>query len=187
MDGSPLSKLSPELRNHIWEYAVTMQHPVKVAACSDPDLYYCTRFEDPAITAACKQTRSESLLMYYAKNKFEMDIAHEGTWLLNPDCFDQPADAWEWLDTINRAKHDAVSYLKINICGIPYWFAVDLDNEENGWVLMMGKIKECGYDESRVELAAFHALAELPVSDERDREDVKKTEAEIEKLRGIIR
>ncbi|KAK4547558.1 hypothetical protein LTR36_000515 [Oleoguttula mirabilis] len=54
-----LRKLSPELRNMIYELVVDDDHEIDI-----------TSEQQPALTRACRETRTESLAMYYALNTF---------------------------------------------------------------------------------------------------------------------
>ena len=63
MDKSPFQKLSPELRNNIWQFAVTELHG-RVYISFDESV------QQPSITRTCNQIRGESLLMFYSENDF---------------------------------------------------------------------------------------------------------------------
>ena len=69
--------LSPELRNHIYE-AVFAQHSARSNALivASPSIDKgMTVASQPAIARACRQTRAESLSMFYATSYFEAYIA----------------------------------------------------------------------------------------------------------------
>ena len=70
--------------------------------------------------------------MYYSSISFYIDIADEGTWKCNPKGLDQPADVWEWLNTLGQEKHDAIASLTINSCMSPPGSKVRLEGETNG-------------------------------------------------------
>lgn len=75
---SPLfSKLPPELRNRIFELALTREDSIKVPAGRsklDPAAKEDTRKEmPPPITRACRLARSETLPMFFRLNNFTLD------------------------------------------------------------------------------------------------------------------
>ena len=78
MDISPLSELSRENRNQVYGHILgsrkrlTVSLPYVLKNSSPPEQ---SAFQ-PAITRTYKQLRSESLLMFYAVNKFEVVTPH---------------------------------------------------------------------------------------------------------------
>jgi len=126
--------------------------------------------------------------MYYANTKFEMDIADEITYFhSNISIYDQPADAWQWLDALSPDKHDAITALKFNLYVYRYTFNVDHEDEDGPWVLLLDKLKDCGYDEERVEFVR-HARMVDPDTPWRENEDaLARTEAQVDKLREMLR
>lgn len=61
MDKSILGRLSPELRNRIYELALFEQRPVSVSKNS---------WIEPALLRTCKQIREEAELLFYSTNDF---------------------------------------------------------------------------------------------------------------------
>lgn len=62
---SPLLRLPAELRNTIYDYALVTDTPLVISG-PEPS--------QPGITRACKQTRSESLRIFYTRNSFSCVI-----------------------------------------------------------------------------------------------------------------
>ena len=58
-DNLILRKLSPELRNAIYELVLLDEEPINIA-----------KERQPAITRVCRQVRQECIAMYYFHNKF---------------------------------------------------------------------------------------------------------------------
>lgn len=65
MDKSPLARLPAELRNNIYELALS-EHMVHIR---DP---YVRLWRPPALLHSPRQIRSESILIYYAANSFQI-------------------------------------------------------------------------------------------------------------------
>ena len=61
MDKSPLSRLSPELRNNIYERALFERRPVSISK---------NFWTEPALLRTCKQIREEAELLFYSMNNF---------------------------------------------------------------------------------------------------------------------
>lgn len=66
MDKSPLNKLSAELRNNIYEYAVTENEPLQVQSLSGS----ANTAYPAAILDVCQHMRLECEAMFYASNTF---------------------------------------------------------------------------------------------------------------------
>lgn len=104
MENSPFQKLSPELRNIIWDLAVTSERDTLFLAA-----------KPPPITRACKQIRSESWLMFYSSNVFTVEI----------DAF--RARRRDYNDSCNlKALNKWLRYLdhsiQASICGLMFTF-----------------------------------------------------------------
>ena len=63
-------------------------------------------------------------------------------WRLHPERLDQPADAWEWLDTLSQAKHDVIKSLTIHIWNLPHLFEVKLEDKNDREYRSGGDIEE---------------------------------------------
>ncbi|KAK5134781.1 hypothetical protein LTR08_006156 [Meristemomyces frigidus] len=61
MENSPLSRLSPELRNQIYHLALYERRPVAITP---------NRTMEPSLLKTCKQIRNEAELLFYAINHF---------------------------------------------------------------------------------------------------------------------
>ncbi|KAK5134782.1 hypothetical protein LTR08_006157 [Meristemomyces frigidus] len=155
MDASPFSKLSAELRNRIWEYAVSGDLPVMITTWRDPDSVSTTfrDYKEPALSATCKQIRSKTRLMYYSHNNFQVELGDHG-WirLIRPTDLQGPAHVKTWLDAMDPEVHAATRSLTISINVPPSLFRDEFDNEENRWILMVMRLKERGYKFPRVKL-----------------------------------
>ena len=66
---SPLFKLPPELRNNIYEFAVDQSD--KYGYCT---VTKQTGIPEPALLSTCKAIRKEAIGIFYATNKFKLDI-----------------------------------------------------------------------------------------------------------------
>lgn len=70
----PIFRLSPELRNHIYEPVLVSQHPFCLTTHGDPsdcgyDRYSVTA--EPPLVRTCRMIRQESLSIYYGCNTFQ--------------------------------------------------------------------------------------------------------------------
>lgn len=65
VEGSQLLQLPAELRNLIWRYAVVKSYPITVNSDG---------FRAPTLFAICKQTRNETVTLFFAKNVFQVII-----------------------------------------------------------------------------------------------------------------
>ncbi|KAH9839659.1 hypothetical protein Tdes44962_MAKER08002 [Teratosphaeria destructans] len=72
MEQSPLNRLSPELRNKIYELTFAAASPLDLSAC----LRGKGSFQHP-LAQVCSQSRSESLQLFYNSTDFELDNKHE--------------------------------------------------------------------------------------------------------------
>lgn len=77
MDASPLGALAAELRNMIWELAITHDGHVLVApqSCGNSTEYKAPSLRNKHVTAmisVCKQMRSECSALFYSLNTFEV-------------------------------------------------------------------------------------------------------------------
>lgn len=77
-EGSRLLSLPRELRDFIWELAVTEHQSVRIKLRRSPEAddndplpsaYQYSRIQ-PAITMTCRQVRAECLAMFFEKNSF---------------------------------------------------------------------------------------------------------------------
>ncbi|KAK4554392.1 hypothetical protein LTR86_008600 [Recurvomyces mirabilis] len=74
MDGSPLGRLPPELRNYIYELVLQVSKPIHVR-CTD--LNNTRGFgASIAFTTTCRAIRSESLGIFYAVNTFTLHTTY---------------------------------------------------------------------------------------------------------------
>jgi len=85
MDESPLGRLAPELRNRIYELALTQERPIIMLYTHDPRYGRGqVRQAKPstphllALPGTCKQARSEALQLLYACNAFKLRISSDG-------------------------------------------------------------------------------------------------------------
>lgn len=66
---SPLWKLPPELRNHIYRYTTVLDEPIDITAI---------REKQPALLSGCTEIREEAIKMFYHHNSFacRLRISH---------------------------------------------------------------------------------------------------------------
>lgn len=77
MDSSLLARLPPEIRNHIYEYALQARSPLTTNLMRNQETFRplptsFARKSSLALTKTSKQVRHESLRMFYALNGFEV-------------------------------------------------------------------------------------------------------------------
>ena len=86
MDNSPLCSLPPELRNYIYELALTQPSPIQVITISYPtESPLHLKADIPharALSQTCKQLRQETHQLLYAYNAFVITL---GTFKLSPN------------------------------------------------------------------------------------------------------
>jgi len=71
MDNSPLAKLPAELRNYIYELALTCDTPCRVRSVGlNPQLLSPEQRQPLGLTATCKAIRAEPTKLFYANNSF---------------------------------------------------------------------------------------------------------------------
>lgn len=66
-DSSPLLKLPPELRSHVYRFALLSVRPIEVEYNIDSNVALPT---PPALLQMCRQVRAEAYGIYYRKNTF---------------------------------------------------------------------------------------------------------------------
>lgn len=71
MDSSPFSKLSAELRNEIYELALSFENTIFITNTSDYRLKSSTK-HPTALLQTCRQIRAEATKMFYANNAFRV-------------------------------------------------------------------------------------------------------------------
>lgn len=77
MDDSPFRKLSAELRNTIYEYALVHDQSIDVhlRGQNRPTLLrHDAQYDLTALTATCKQARQEALPIFFNKNHFKICV-----------------------------------------------------------------------------------------------------------------
>lgn len=67
MDASPFARLSPELRNLIYEFAFTASDNLKAVTLQNDRIQH-------GITKTCRQIRRETLTMYYSMTRFNAHL-----------------------------------------------------------------------------------------------------------------
>ncbi|EME79161.1 uncharacterized protein MYCFIDRAFT_79718 [Pseudocercospora fijiensis CIRAD86] len=72
MDSSPLAKLSAELRNEIYELALSFEDTITVTGTSASSDLECSIGHPTALIQTCRQIRSEATRMFYANNTFHI-------------------------------------------------------------------------------------------------------------------
>lgn len=67
MDDSPLARLPQELRNYVYELAVTSDKPIRVSTEILP------RWQAPGLLQCCHQSRNEASGIYFGGNTFSVN------------------------------------------------------------------------------------------------------------------
>lgn len=72
MDDSPLGRLAPELRNRIYDFALTSDEPYIIDADRIPLRQYTApkQLNPLGLTSTCKAVYAESIQLFYASNAF---------------------------------------------------------------------------------------------------------------------
>ncbi|KAF2215876.1 hypothetical protein CERZMDRAFT_81966 [Cercospora zeae-maydis SCOH1-5] len=141
---SPLLRLSPELRNLIYEYALT--EPTS----QEPNLL----LPQPALTRTCDRIRRESLLLYYALNNFHLPIPRDAAYPI-AQALSKP---YFLLATQGRRMIQAIPLLKItyhlsSIENMPATLGVGFA-VQGGWVDLAEVLAKLGFEREQVEWKA---------------------------------
>ncbi|KXS98586.1 hypothetical protein AC578_4314 [Pseudocercospora eumusae] len=109
MDTSPFNKLSAELRNEIYELALSFEEPILITKTSHSRLESSVK-QPTALLQTCRQIRAETTKMFYANNVFRFADS-------TPVDHTKVSDAWVvfsrffgsiGLDSSNTIKHVCV-------------------------------------------------------------------------------
>lgn len=145
MDQSPFAKLAPEIRNQIWELAVTASGRIDVdrGGAAAP----------PPITRACRQARHETVRMFYVRNKFHFSTA--GKWpyaSYEHDNVKPPSPLSKWLHLTGQECHDSIKDLTVSkrMLGPDRGHRAPLGLRCKGfWVALRTELEMFGYGEQR--------------------------------------
>lgn len=113
METSPLARLSAELRNQIWTYALYQPDGVYLACPKGQSRLSC-KGRWIALIKTCRQINTESSLLLYNINKFT--FCFTGIGLL--DCFPvSNPHANDWLRALGPTKASAIAELSFDVGG----------------------------------------------------------------------
>lgn len=164
IEKSPFQKLSAELRNRIWEFAIIEEDPIRVV--SPPAGLRATAVDciQPAITRTCAQIRNEALGMFYAKNTFllkiscgdDLNLAVGNSWKpdLEHNVEHHISKACRWLTNSPRYHHDAISSLVL-VKHLEYFALHEGDvlyPFKDSLFGLAKALKSCGYDGARLKI-----------------------------------
>ncbi|GIZ42236.1 hypothetical protein CKM354_000551200 [Cercospora kikuchii] len=140
---SPLLRLSPELRNLIYEFALT--EPTSQEAC--------ILLPQPALTRTCNRIRQESLLLYYTLNDFHLSIPRDAAYLIA-----QALCKSHFLTTEGRRIVQSIPLLKItyhlsSMENMPASLGVGF-KVQGGWVDLAEALARVGFQREQVEWKA---------------------------------
>lgn len=142
MDDSPFAKLSPELRNRIWDLVVAKQKPINFDANANGH----TAAVQPRITRVWRQTRGESLPVFYHGNVFAWPRVPSKTFCPSRTM----AHLINWLKTVPRSQHEAVKQLQIFIDGEDKSINGDSPSATSTWSELRTLLQSRGYSSPRL-------------------------------------
>lgn len=96
MDESPLSRLPPELRNTIYEYALSNAEPIVINQLE------CRLWRPPALLRCCSKLQNEASGLYYGSNIFRVD------WRFECGKHDSDETLAEWLEVLSSSPRALV-------------------------------------------------------------------------------
>ncbi|PPJ51490.1 hypothetical protein CBER1_07970 [Cercospora berteroae] len=120
MENSPLGRLSSELRNEIYELALTADKPLTI--CSKLSLPSGTRRApigtQPALTKVCRQIRKETLTMFYHTNTFLIEVCGPRATGASPNLAREQKEVVAWLFGLERKHHASIRglHLTVDMC-----------------------------------------------------------------------
>ncbi|KAI5367275.1 hypothetical protein Slin14017_G023110 [Septoria linicola] len=80
MEASPLLRLFPELRNHIYEFALQFQDEEQPRyGTPEPNILA----KQPALTRTCRRIRQETLNLFYSLNTFHLPIPRDQSYTIS--------------------------------------------------------------------------------------------------------
>ncbi|KAF2171132.1 hypothetical protein M409DRAFT_19102 [Zasmidium cellare ATCC 36951] len=158
MDNSPLNKLSAELRNQIYELALTSDNPVSISDGSAVQ---------PPLTRTCKQIRSESLLLSYGLNSITAIISAPTRDPNSDNLFHTSVDRIVvWAKSTPTECHHAVTSLKFSLATGRDWIfnRLNWDRRSSALRELRGELKCQGYEKDRV-LVLGEKACEILIAD----------------------
>ncbi|KAI7458451.1 hypothetical protein KC351_g18135 [Hortaea werneckii] len=102
MEDSPFARLSAELRNQIWSYALYQPDGFYLDLQKGRYQLFCKRREI-ALTKTCRQINTETTLLLYNINKFTFFVISESTVRFDLPCVE------DWLRVIGPAKASVIA------------------------------------------------------------------------------
>lgn len=117
MENSPLGRLSSELRNEIYELALTADKPLTI--CTKLSLPSGTprapTGSQPALTRVCRQVRKETLTMFYHTNTFLIEVCGPRPTGASPNLAREQKEVVAWLFGLERKHHASICNLHLTI------------------------------------------------------------------------
>ncbi|KAM3417275.1 hypothetical protein BST61_g5531 [Cercospora zeina] len=108
MDASPLKKLPAELRNKVFKLAVVADEPIAISS-SYPGYDIATQ---PPLTRVCRQTRNETLEIFYHFNTFVVEVVSaECYWDFGLEVSDRKEELSKWLEHTSEKNRAAIQKL----------------------------------------------------------------------------
>lgn len=143
MDASPLGRLSPELRNIIYELCCQPSGHVSIS-----------KNMQPGITRASRQTRAESLLLSYSlPSAFVFRITAESGTSIHDLC--------KWLRAESQQHLDQIK--ELNICADAQSLPKrDGDEQELAWKDLALCLARCGFRYQRIKVEVTDVLKAHP-------------------------
>ncbi|KAI5365266.1 hypothetical protein Slin15195_G048020 [Septoria linicola] len=167
MEISPMSKLSAELRNEIYRLALTTNKQLTICSSKLHDgRQKKPTATQPPLTKVCKQSRRESLQMFYNLNTFIISVsgAPRGSRDLRADFLRQTMEVALWMRCTEQASHQAISMLKL-VVYMPW----ETGRREGDWSSFVRAFDRYGYRMPKlvatVHLKSQLALLELVLSE----------------------
>lgn len=116
MNNSPFARLAPELRNHIYELALTDDAPVVVkghipaSAFGPPQVWALTNSRQLALTQTCGQIREETVQMFHTSNAFTVLVRTKPCQYVKSDAEDDTMSLLGMLNSLimSMRKHECV-------------------------------------------------------------------------------
>ncbi|EME83162.1 uncharacterized protein MYCFIDRAFT_174640 [Pseudocercospora fijiensis CIRAD86] len=136
MDQSPFFKLSPELRNLVYEYAVTQ---------SDASVKLLEK--QPGLTMTCRKIRQECLLLFYSLNTFRLEVPQNNSQALAQRLQSSTLHTDAGGERLRSIQKLAIIYHLSSLENQP---VVPGCKNEGGWVRISETLAEMGFSKDQV-------------------------------------
>ncbi|KAI7156871.1 hypothetical protein KC349_g5995 [Hortaea werneckii] len=137
MEASPFARLSAELRNQIWTYALYQPEGIYLDRY-DGNYELSPKGHQIALIKTCRQINTETALLLYNVNKFIFNAVTDSTMRSNL------ARVKDWLCVIGLAKASAIVYICFDLGYLPHvpW----MDRKKKSLRRVFGAIREALYE-----------------------------------------